>query len=376
MNNLEITIKETTKDDLENVMSLWNDGDVMHFVGFPEGLGTTIERMESWINWVIAKPQRCHYSIYAKDIGYCGETFYNVDDNGAAALDIKLFAKARGKGIAKKALLFAIDQAFVEGKAKLVYVDPHPDNKNAWKLYDRLGFLSKPRPKYLDEGETYLEITRAQWDLQRRCELLDNKGFDQWSENYDNDVEKSENNNQYPFAGYNQVLNTVYNIISKHRGVVLDIGFGTGTLTQKLYNDGYNIYGIDFSEKMVEIAQEKMPKANLIKFNFLEGIPKELREIKFNAVISTYAIHHLTDEQKVDLILLILDQLLYDGIIVFGDVAFASVSDMIIAKEKDKDIWDDTEHYLIADQIANLLPDLKVNFMKASYCSGVLTIEK
>ncbi len=49
---------------------------------------------------------------------------------------------------------------------------------------------------------------------------------------------------------------------------------------------------------------------------------------------------------------------------------------MIIAKEKDKDIWDDTEHYLIADQIANLLPDLKVNFMKISYCSGVLTIEK
>lgn len=172
MNNLEITIKETTKDDLENVMSLWNDGEVMHFVGFPEGLGITMEKMKRWINWAITKPQRCHYSIYAKDIGYCGETFYNVDDKGAATLDIKLFPKARGKGIAEKSLLFAIEQAFTEGKAELVYVDPHPDNKKAWKLYDKLGFLSKPRPDYLDEGETYLELTKPEWDVQRGNELI------------------------------------------------------------------------------------------------------------------------------------------------------------------------------------------------------------
>lgn len=376
MSNLEITIKETTKDDLENVISLWNDGDVMFFVGFPQGLGMTMEKMESWIRWAIAKPQRCHYSIYEKEMGYCGETFYNVNDNGAAALDIKLFSKARGKGIAKRALEFAINRAFIEGKAKLVYVDPHPDNKNAWRLYNKLGFLSRSRPRYLGDGETYLEITRTQWDLQQSNKLMDNKGFDQWSENYDNDVEESDNKNQYPFAGYYQVLNNVYNIIDKHRGSVLDIGFGTGTLTQKLYNEGYDTYGIDFSEKMTHIAQEKMPKANLKRFNFAEGLPIEFKAIKFNSIISTYAIHHLTDKQKVDLIRLLLDQLYDDGIIVFGDVAFANANDMAIAKEKDKDMWDDTEYYLVAGQIASLLPDLKVHFMKVSYCSGVLTIEK
>lgn len=98
------------------------------------------------------------------DLGYCGETFYNVGDNGAAALDIKLFPKARGKGIAYKALAFAIEQAFSEGNAKLVYVDPHPDNIKAWKLYEKLGFVSKPRPDFLKEGETYLQITKDRWD--------------------------------------------------------------------------------------------------------------------------------------------------------------------------------------------------------------------
>lgn len=164
MNSINVTIRETTKDDLDNVMSLWNDGAVMHFVGFPKGLGITIDKMEKWIEWAIAKPHRCHYSIYENDIGYCGETFYNVDDIGSAALDIKLFSKSRGKGIAHKALVFAIEHAFNEGKAKLVYVDPHPDNMKAWKSYEKLGFVSKPRPNFLEEGETYLEITRSQWD--------------------------------------------------------------------------------------------------------------------------------------------------------------------------------------------------------------------
>lgn len=111
-----------------------------------------------------SKAYRCHYSIYEDDLGYCGETFYNVDDNGAAALDIKLFPKARGRGIAHRALVFAIDHAFYEGQAKLVYVDPHPDNEKAWQLYGKLGFVSKPRPDFLEEGETYLEIARNQWD--------------------------------------------------------------------------------------------------------------------------------------------------------------------------------------------------------------------
>ena len=33
-----LTIKETTRADLPNIQSLWADGDVMKFVGFPDGL--------------------------------------------------------------------------------------------------------------------------------------------------------------------------------------------------------------------------------------------------------------------------------------------------------------------------------------------------
>ena len=38
---------------------------------------------------------------------------------------------------------------------------------------------------------------------------------------------------------------------------VLDIGFGTGVLTAKLYEQGHSIYGFDFSANMIAIAKEK-----------------------------------------------------------------------------------------------------------------------
>jgi RimJ/RimL family protein N-acetyltransferase len=166
--NGEIMIKETSAEDLDNIMSLWNNGEVMHYVGFPEGLGITLDELKKWLVWVIAKPGRCHYSIYADGIGYCGETFYNVDDeHKTAALDIKLLPEARGKGIAAYSLSYAISRAFDDGNADRAYVDPHPDNVKAWRLYEKLGFISKPRPDYLEEGGTYLEITREEWTKSR-----------------------------------------------------------------------------------------------------------------------------------------------------------------------------------------------------------------
>jgi RimJ/RimL family protein N-acetyltransferase len=160
----KITIKETSAEDLENIMSLWNNGDVMRYVGFPEGLGITMDKLKRWLNWAIAKPGRCHYSIYADGIGYCGETFYDVDaEHKTAALDIKLLPEAHGKGIAAYALSYVMDRALKDGGADRAYVDPHPDNVKAWLLYEKLGFISRPRPDYLEEWETYLEITKEEW---------------------------------------------------------------------------------------------------------------------------------------------------------------------------------------------------------------------
>ena len=103
-----ITIKESTAKELDNVKALWADGDVMKFVGFPDGLLQTDDEMKVWLDWIESeRPKVNHYSIFDGSV-YCGETFYSIDSKhgNSASMDIKLFGFARGKGIAAKALSY------------------------------------------------------------------------------------------------------------------------------------------------------------------------------------------------------------------------------------------------------------------------------
>lgn len=49
---------------------------------------------------------------------------------------------------------------------------------------------------------------------------------------------------------------------------VWDFATITGTLISKLYQQGCKIYGQDFSERMMYIAQKKMPEAKLFNGNY------------------------------------------------------------------------------------------------------------
>ena len=69
--------------------------------------------------------------------------------------------------------------------------------------------------------------------------MLDSKGFDLWADGYDRSVGLSEEDGTYPFAGYKEVLGEIYQRVLRESGKkILDIGFGTGTLTVKLYEKG------------------------------------------------------------------------------------------------------------------------------------------
>ncbi len=144
-----ITIKETTMEDIKNVQRLWADGDVMRFVGFPDGLHETDEAMRQWLEQLdAARPAQNHFSIYENG-AYCGEAGYGSDrEHRSAWLDIKLFGGARGRGIATQALSYVMEEAFKNG-AETVWVDPDPQNVKAIALYERLGFQQKDMPGHV-----------------------------------------------------------------------------------------------------------------------------------------------------------------------------------------------------------------------------------
>lgn len=207
--------------------------------------------------------------------------------------------------------------------------------------------------------------------------MLDNKGFDLWADGYDKDVQLSEDNDEYPFAGYRDVLNTIYKLVHrKEKARILDIGFGTGVLTKKLYDDGYEIYGVDFSERMIEIAKEKMPSSKLFQHDFSKDLPKELKDIKFDYIISTYAMHHLEDEEKIDFINELDKYINNDGEIIIGDVAFKTRRLLEECKMEHIDYWDDDEIYFVFDELKESLSGRAISFTAISHCSGIMKLKK
>ena len=159
----DFELHSTAREDLEGVRSLWADGEVMKYVGFPDGLRKSPEEMLIWLTRIgAASPRTAHYSLYYRGV-YCGESYYSIEGNGVAALDIKLFPFARGRGIASRGLKYAIDQAFANGAVKC-YVDPNPENAPALALYRRLGMVQKEMPQEIYNEDypdfLYFEIER------------------------------------------------------------------------------------------------------------------------------------------------------------------------------------------------------------------------
>ena len=203
--------------------------------------------------------------------------------------------------------------------------------------------------------------------------MLDNKGFDLWANGYDESVSVSDEDNTYPFAGYKRILGRIYELImQKPNASVLDVGFGTATLTTKLYENGCVIYGQDFSSRMIELASEKMPDAKLYQGDFAQGLVDSLKQYSYDFIVATYSMHHLSDKQKIRFKNELLGHLNDDGMILIGDVAFESRDELNRCREENDDKWDDDEIYCVAEELRTEFPDL--SFEKMTFCSGIVMI--
>lgn len=205
--------------------------------------------------------------------------------------------------------------------------------------------------------------------------MLDHHGFDLWADGYDASVGVSDEENSYPFAGYKMILGSIYKtIMGKPNPAVLDIGFGTGTLTVKLYENGCEIYGQDFSSRMIELASAKMPDAHLYQGDFSKGLAEPLKRQSYDFIVATYSIHHLRDDQKIVFLRELLDHLKDDGKILIGDVAFGTREELNQCKEENEDEWDDDEFYCVADELRAEFPNLIL--WKMTFCSGILMLSR
>lgn len=173
--------------------------------------------------------------------------------------------------------------------------------------------------------------------------------FDQWARNYD--LATASKENDFPFAGYDRVLDQVVRLANVKPGMrVLDLGVGTGNLAARFLSAGCEVWGCDFSAEMLTSARVKWPQLHLLQADLLGEMPAELRQ-PFDRVVAAYVLHHFDLPAKVNLLQRMAElSLARGGRILVADVAFPTEALRDAASRRWADSWDAEEHYLTADE--------------------------
>lgn len=169
--------------------------------------------------------------------------------------------------------------------------------------------------------------------------------FDDWADHYDETVNGRDNEYHEVFEDYDTILSKVAGLA---KGTVVEFGVGTGNLTAKLYEAGHGVYGVEPSKAMRAKAQERFPGLMLSDGDFLQ-FPSFDRSVE--TIVSSYAFHHLTDEEKREAVRKYGEILPSGGKIVFADTVFEDESAKAEILQRAE-----TQGYM------NLLDDLKTEY--------------
>lgn len=151
-----------------------------------------------------------------------------------------------------------------------------------------------------------------------RSAHVDRFNHDDDAADYDRDV----TNESHPIrAGYGELLAWVAGHVPPNSEVI-DLGSGTGNLAARVKYPA-KLLCVDVSDEMNAIARKKLAAlpCEFVRADLLECFT-QLPVV--DAIVSTYAIHHLTPDERPVLFRSIWDHLRTGGKAVFGDLMFES----------------------------------------------------
>ena len=127
-----LTIRDAVAADAAQLTAWWNDGAVMAHAGFPNGLGTTVEKVIAGLGngrLVLEENERL-----------IGEACYRKVGEGIAEIGIKICkTDCQNRGLGRIILSMLISWLFAQGFEKIV-LDTNLTNKRAQHVYESLGF--------------------------------------------------------------------------------------------------------------------------------------------------------------------------------------------------------------------------------------------
>lgn len=172
-----------------------------------------------------------------------------------------------------------------------------------------------------------------------RSSHVDLYNHDEDAATYDQDVLRSED----PIReGYAEVLDWVaQNAGITQDSTVVELGSGTGNLTARL-PPCRSLVCVDVSAEMTRIARRKLDGVSHVSYvqadilEYFDAAPPP-----FDVAVSTYVVHHLTQQEKELLFDQLVRRLLPGGRALFGDLMLESAQEERVLIEHYRSIGDD-----------------------------------
>lgn len=147
-------------------------------------------------------------------------------------------------------------------------------------------------------------------------ELMDNVPYGDWCENIDTLIR--EYGISRPVRGKEgtgpDCAVDPEALLASERNLVLDLGCGTGTLTELLYQKGYDMIGVDNSSRMLEIAMEKRAGNGSEILYLLQ----DMRALELYSTVGTVisvcdSLNYLLEEEELLQVFRLVNTYLYPG---------------------------------------------------------------
>ncbi|MGN1180884.1 MAG: class I SAM-dependent DNA methyltransferase [Suilimivivens sp.] len=141
-------------------------------------------------------------------------------------------------------------------------------------------------------------------------------------------------------------------VLASERNLVVDLGCGTGTLTELLYQKGYDMIGIDNSEEMLRIAMDKKDRSK----SGILYLCQDMRDMDLYSTVGTVvsvcdSINYLLEDEDVEDTFSLVSNYLYPGGIFIFDFNTlykykTVIGDTTIAENRDNCsfIWENYYH--------------------------------
>lgn len=135
--------------------------------------------------------------------------------------------------------------------------------------------------------------------------FMDNTPYEHWAERLDTLIGK---------YGVSRPERDAEGILDSERNLVVDLGCGTGTLTELMYRKGYDMIGVDMSEAMLNLAMAKKEESG----SEILYLQQDMRELELYSTVGTVfslcdSLNYILEEEQLSEVFSLVNNYLFPG---------------------------------------------------------------